>query len=148
KKDAYWEPALEDSLDLTAKLPVIAAFIYRLKYFNETKKPRYNPKWDYGTNFAKMMGVSDKKGYAELMRQYFIIHSEHVSCYVSAHAMLLVGSALSDPFLAFSAALNGLAGPLHGLANQEALAWLIDVRQRFGGVPSREDLKKFAWDTL
>jgi len=82
------------------------------------------------------------------MRQYFIIHSDHESGNVSAHAMHLVGSALSDPFLSFSAALNGLAGPLHGLANQEALAWLIEVRKQFGGVPSREDLRKFAWDTL
>ena len=32
KKDSYWEPALEDSLSLTAKLPVIAAFIYSHKY--------------------------------------------------------------------------------------------------------------------
>jgi citrate synthase len=148
KKDAYWEPALEDSLDLTAKLPMVAAFIYRLKYFGETKKLRYNPKWDYGLNFSKMMGVSDKKGYADLMRQYFIVHSDHESGNVSAHAMHLAGSALADPYLAFSAALNGLAGPLHGLANQEALAWLIEVKDRFGGVPSREDLRKFAWDTL
>lgn len=29
-----------------------------------------------------------------------------------------VASALSDPYLSFAAALNGLAGPLHGLANQ------------------------------
>ncbi len=77
KKDVYWEPALEDSLDLTAKLPVIAAFIYRMKYFGETRKPRYNPSWDYGTNFARMMGVTDKKGYAELARLYFILHSDH-----------------------------------------------------------------------
>ena len=148
KKDVYWEAALEDSLDLTARLPIIAAFIYRMKYFDETKKPRYNPKQDYGLNFARMMKVSDRKGYADLMRQYFIIHSDHESGNVSAHAMHLVGSALSDPFLSFSAALNGLAGPLHGLANQEALAWLIEVRKQFGGVPSREDLRKFAWDTL
>jgi citrate synthase len=62
--------------------------------------------------------------------------------------MHLVGSALSDPFLSFSAALNGLAGPLHGLANQEALAWLIEVKEKFGGIPSRDDLRAFAWDTL
>lgn len=148
KKDEYWEAAFEDSLDLTARLPVVAAFIYRLKYFNETKKPKYNPKWDYGTNFARMMGVDDKKGYAELMRQYFIIHSDHESGNVSAHAMHLVGSALSNPYFSFSAALNGLAGPLHGLANQEALKWLIDVKEKFGGVPTHEDLRKFAWDTL
>jgi citrate synthase len=148
KKDEYWAAALEDSLDLTARLPVVAAFIYRLKYFGETKKPRYNPNWDYGTNFARMMGVTDKKGYAELMRQYFIIHSDHESGNVSAHAMHLVGSALADPYLSFSAALNGLAGPLHGLANQETLHWLIELKKEFGGVPSRDELRKFAWDTL
>ena len=111
KKDAYWEAALEDGLDLTAKLPIIAAYIYRMKYFGETSKPKYNPKQDYGLNFSRMMKVSDKKGYAELARLYFILHSDHESGNVSAHTMHVVGSALSDPYLAFSAALNGLAGP-------------------------------------
>jgi citrate synthase len=148
KKDAYWEAALEDSLDLTAKLPIIAAFIYRMKYFGETSKPKYSPKLDYGANFSKMMKISDKKGYSELARLYFILHSDHESGNVSAHTMHLVGSALSDPYLSFSASLNGLAGPLHGLANQECLGWLMEVHKKFGGVPSREDLYKFAWDTL
>jgi citrate synthase len=140
KKDTYWESTLEDALNLTAKLPVIAAFIYRMKYFGETRKPKYNPKQDYGTNFSRMMGISDRKGYAELSRLYFILHSDHESGNVSAHATHLVGSALSDGYYAFSAGLNGLAGPLHGLANQECLDWLINVRDQFGGVPKREDL--------
>ena len=148
KRDAYWEPALEDSLNLTAKLPVIAAFIYRWKYFGESKKPKYNPNQDYGLNFARMMKVDDKKGYAELMRLYFIIHSDHESGNASAHATHLIGSTLADVYYAFSAGLNALAGPLHGLANQESLSWLLDVHKQFGGVPSRDDLYKFAWDTL
>lgn len=41
-----------------------------------------------------------------------------------------VGSALSDPYFSFSAGLNGLAGPLHGLANQEVLRWLFDVTKK------------------
>src|SRR3990170_1463129 len=148
KKDAYWEPALEDSMNLTAKLPVIAAFIYRYKYFGEKKKPRYNPKLDYGANFAKMMDVADRKGYAELSRLYFILHSDHESGNVSAHLTHLAVSSLADIYSSFSAGLCGLAGPLHGLANQECLAWLLDVHKKFGGVPSRDDLYKFAWDTL
>jgi citrate synthase len=148
KKDAYWEAALEDSLNLTAKLPLIAAFIYRMKYFGETKKPKYNPKQDYGMNFARAMKVEDKKGYAELMRLYFILHSDHESGNVSAHAMHLVGSALADVYQSFSAALSGLAGPLHGLANQEFLGWAIEVKNKFGGVPTRDELYKFSWDTL
>jgi citrate synthase len=148
KKDAYWEPALEDSLDLTAKLPIIAAFIYRSKYLGKQSKPRYNPRQDYGLNFSRLIGVVDRKGYADLARLYFILHSDHESGNVSAHATHLVGSALSDVFYAFAAGLSGLAGPLHGLANQECLAWLLDVHKRFNGVPSREELYKFAWDTL
>lgn len=148
KRDVYWEPALEDSLDMTAKLPIIAAFIYREKYFGEKKKLKYNPKQDYGANFARMMRVPDKKGYADLTRLYFILHSDHESGNVSAHATHLVGSSLADVYFAFAAGLSGLAGPLHGLANQESLHWLLDVHKRFGGVPSREDLYKFAWDTL
>jgi citrate synthase len=99
-------------------------------------------------NFARMMKIDDKKGYAELARLYFILHSDHESGNVSAHTMHLVGSALSDVYLSFSAALNGLAGPLHGLANQECLGWLLEVYKRFNGVPTREDLHQFAWDTL
>jgi citrate synthase len=147
KKDMYWESTLEDALDLTAKTPSIAAFIYRLKY-GDGKEPVYDPKQDYGANFSSMLGVADQKGYAELSRLYFILHSDHESGNVSAHTTHLVGSALSDAFYAFSAGLNGLAGPLHGLANQECLGWLISVRDKFGGVPPREELYKFAWDTL
>jgi citrate synthase len=108
---------------------------------------KYDPKLDYGANFAHMLGVKDEKGYAELARLYFILHSDHESGNVSAHTTHLVGSALSDAYYAFSAGLNGLAGPLHGLANQECLGWLIDVKDKFGGVPRRGS-HKFAWDTL
>jgi len=147
KKDEYWVSTLEDSLDLIAKLPVIAAFIYNFRY-KAGGTPKWDRKQDYGANFARMLGVQDQAGYADLARLYFIIHSDHESGNVSAHATHLVGSALSDAYYAFSAGLNGLAGPLHGLANQECLGWLIAVREQFGGVPSRDDLYKFAWDTL
>lgn len=46
------------------------------------------------------------------------VASDHEGGNVSAHTSHLVGSALSDPYLSFAAAMNGLAGPLHGLANQ------------------------------
>ncbi len=147
KKDAYWEPALEDALNLTAKLPVLAAFIYSLKY-RDGREVKIDPKLDFGANFAQMLGVKDQKGYADLSRLYFILHSDHESGNVSAHATHLVGSSLADVYYAFSAGLSGLAGPLHGLANQECLGWLLDVHKKMGGVPSRDELYKFAWDTL
>jgi citrate synthase len=146
RKDEYWEPMLEDSLNLTAKLPVIAAFIYNLKYQNG-EIPNVNRNLDWGANFAHMLGIADK-GYEELARLYFILHSDHESGNVSAHATHLVGSSLADAYYAFSAGLNGLAGPLHGLANQECLGWLLEVREKFKGVPTKEELRKFAWETL
>ena len=142
----YWDPTYEDAMNLIAKLHTIAAFIYRLKYKDDTPiEP--NPNLDYGKNFAHMMGIDHP--YDELSRLYFILHSDHESGNVSAHTTHLVASALSDPYYAFSAGLNGLAGPLHGLANQEVLRWIQDLMEKMGGkIPSKEDLEKFVWDTL
>ncbi len=146
RKDEYWINTLEDSLNLTARIPAIAAFIYRRKY-KGSFTIQADPTLDWAGNFAHLMGVPGA-GYADLSRLYFIIHADHESGNVSAHATHLVGSALSDVYYATSAGLNGLAGPLHGLANQECLGWLLDVYKKFGGVPSADQLRAFAWDTL
>lgn len=146
RKEEMWEPMLEDALTLTARLPHLAAFIYRLKY----KGGDYiapHPDLDWGANFAYMMGV-DTEEYRDLSRLYFILHSDHESGNVSAHTTYLVASALSDIYYAFSAAMDGLAGPLHGLANQECLNWLRGVMDTFGGVPTHEQMRQYAWDTL
>jgi citrate synthase len=146
RKEGFWEPTLEDSLDLTAKLPAIAAFIYSLKH-RDGKLPDPDPALDWSANFAHLMGVTDPL-YADLSRLYFILHSDHESGNVSAHAAHLVGSTLSDIYYGVSAGMNGLAGPLHGRANQEALSWLEDVYKKYGRVPTPEELRQFAWDTL
>jgi len=146
RREDYWEPMLEDSLDLSAKLPSIAAHIYRVKCTNNAPIEA-DSNLDWGGNFARMMGIADPE-YQELSRLYFIIHSDHESGNVSAHTTHLVGSALSDIYFAFSAGLNGLAGPLHGLANQESLRWLMKVVDRYHGVPTEPQLRQYAWDTL
>lgn len=146
RRDEYWEPMLEDSLNLTAKLPAIAAYIYRLKYLDGQFIPP-DPSLDWAANFAYMLSI-EAEGYKDLSRLYFLLHSDHESGNVSAHTTHLVGSALSDIYYATSAGLNGLAGPLHGLANQECLNWLLSVYKKFNGVPSHDELAQFAWDTL
>ncbi|XP_035765155.1 citrate synthase, mitochondrial [Neolamprologus brichardi] len=74
--------------------------------------------------------------------------SDHEGGNVSAHTSHLVGSALSDPYLSFSAAMNGLAGPLHGLANQEVLVWLTALQKELGGEVSDERMRDYIWNTL
>ncbi len=148
KKEEYWEWTLEDSLNLIAKLPAIAAGIYRMR-FNKGNMIESDPNLDWAGDYAHMLGIKDPKDeFKNLMRLYMVLHSDHEGGNVSAHTCHCVGSALSDPYYAVSAGLNGLAGPLHGLANQECLAWVIKVREKFGGVPSDQDLRQFAWDTL
>jgi len=146
KKDQYWDTMFEDASDLVARLPQIAAFIYRWKYKNGDIIPA-KPGLDMGANFAHMMGI--EKPYDDVARMYFILHSDHESGNVSAHTTHLVASALSDAYYSFSAGLNGLAGPLHGLANQEVLDWLLKFQKQLDGAePTEENIKKALWDTL
>jgi citrate synthase len=142
----YWDPMYEDCSNLLAKLPALGAFIYRHKFKNgDIIKP--DPKLDFGGNFAHMMGIDAP--YDDVARMYFILHSDHESGNVSAHTVHLVGSALSDAFYALSAGINGLAGPLHGLANEEVLRWTQNFMDKLGGKePTEEVIEKALWDTL
>jgi len=142
----YWKPTLEDALNLWAKLPQIGAYLYRMKYKDDTPIDP-DPDLDFGGNFAHMMGA--ERPYDDVARLYFILHSDHESGNVSAHAGHLVASALSDVYYAASSMVNGLAGPLHGLANQEVLRWIQGVMDEMGGkIPSEEEMKEFVWNTL
>ncbi len=142
----YWDSTYEDALNLLAKLPEIAAYIFRMKYRSDTIIPPDN-KLDMGGNFAHMMGID--KPYDDVSRLYFILHSDHESGNVSAHTGHLIASALSDMYYSISGMINGLAGPLHGLANQEVLRWIQGVMDKMGGkIPTEEEMQKFVWDTL
>jgi citrate synthase len=146
-KGKYWDSTFEDSLNLIAKLPQIASTIYRHTYKDGKLTPQ-DSKLDWSGNFAHQLGYKEPM-FSELMRLYLVIHSDHEGGNVSAHATHLVGSALSDPYLSYAAGMNGLAGPLHGLANQEVLRWTLDLMKKLGNKPvSNEELSKAVWDTL
>lgn len=145
-KNDYWDPMYEDSMNLLAKLPEIASYIYA-KLYRDGNRIMSNPNMDLGANFAHMMGIPAP--YDDVSRMYFIIHADHESGNVSAHTGHVVASALSDVYLSISAMINGLAGPLHGLANQEVLRWLQDLIDKMDGkVPTEAQMKQFVWDTL
>ncbi|XP_034237894.1 probable citrate synthase 2, mitochondrial [Thrips palmi] len=146
-KSKYWEVAYEDSMDLIAKLPVVAATIYRNTYKDGKGIGAIDTNLDWSANFTKMLGF-DNPEFNDLMRLYLTIHSDHEGGNVSAHTVHLIASALSDPYLAFAGGMNGLAGPLHGLANQEVLVWLTKVSNALGMSPTDDQLKDFIWKTL
>jgi len=146
KKD-YWNPMYDDAMDLIARLPRIAAYIYRRKYRNnEHIQP--NGLLDWAGNFAHMMGYEDES-FQELMRLYMTIHADHEGGNVSAHTTHLVGSALSDPYLSYAAGMNGLAGPLHGLANQEVVKWIFEMQEELGSdSPTKDQIAAYVQKTI
>jgi citrate synthase len=146
KKD-YWAAVFDDAMDLIARLPRIAAYIYRRKYkLGNHIQP--DGLLDWAGNFAHMMGFEDES-FRELMRLYMTIHCDHEGGNVSAHATHLVGSALSDPYLSFAAGMNGLAGPLHGLANQEVIKWIFEMREALKtDLPTKKQIQTYVKKTL
>ena len=147
-KDEYWEAVLDDGIGLLAKLPALGAGIYRLR-FKKGGLIVPDSSLDWSGNFVRMTGIPDENGdFHKLMRLYFMLHCDHEGGNVSAFSSHTVASALSDPYYAVSAGLNGLAGPLHGLANQECLKFVLSVKDEFAGLPTEEQLKKYCWERL
>ena len=145
-KTDLWKWTLDDGITLLSAIPGIAAGIYRMRY-NKGDRIEPDKTLDWAGNFAHMLGIQDED-FKKLMRLYLMLHCDHEGGNVSAFSSLTVASALSSPFLSVAAGLNGLAGPLHGLANQECLKFVLDVKDHFKTVPSDEDLKDFCWDRL
>lgn len=147
KKPDYWRPTLIDSLNLVAKTPAIAAAIYNIKYHNHDLVPP-SQTLDWSANFAHMIHKDWDEQYKDLCRLFFIIHADQGTGNVSAHTAWLVNSALADVYFSCSAAMNGLAGPLHGRANQDTLEWLLKILDERGCCPDEEELEQIIWDTL
>lgn len=147
KKSDYWDATYEDSMNLIARLPRIAAYIFRRIYHNNDHVlPDISLDW--GGNFAHMLGYNDQ-GFREYIRLFLTIHADHEGGNASAHTTHLVGSTLSDPYLSFSAAMNALAGPLHGLANQEVIRWIQKMVETIGtSKPTKEQIATYVKSTL
>jgi len=146
-KNDYWDAMYEDSMNLIAKLPKVAAYIYR-RVYHQGDHIAADTSLDWGGNYAHMLGHSDVN-FNALMRLYLTIHADHEGGNASAHTMHLVGSTLSDVYYSFSASMNALAGPLHGLANQEVIKWIFEMIEELGtNTPSKEQIKQYIHDTL
>lgn len=148
KKEEYWEYALEDVLDIIAVLPSLAAGIYRLRY-DKGHLINSSHELDWAANLAHMIGLEEnEEEFIKLMRLFMVLHSDHEGGNVSARSCHVIGSALSDPYFSILGGLAGLAGPLHGLANQEGIRFVMDVLKKFNGVPKDEELARYVEETL
>lgn len=147
KRD-YWDATYEDSMNLIACLPQIAAYIYR-RSFHQGNHIKPEDKLDWSSNYAHMLGVTDDPGFKSLMRLYMTIHADHEGGNASAHAVHLAGSTLSDAYYSLVSGINALAGPLHGLANQEVIKWIFEMVDHLGTTkPTAEQIEQYINDTL
>ncbi|PLB41081.1 putative citrate synthase Cit1 [Aspergillus candidus] len=149
-KAEYWEPTFDDSIDLLAKIPRVAALVFRPDAIESVGTQALDGAQDWSHNFAELLGKGDAKNqdFHDLLRLYLALHGDHEGGNVSAHATHLVGSALSDPYLSYSAGLLGLAGPLHGLAAQEVLRWILAMQEKIGTKFTEQDVRDYLWSTL
>ncbi|NLO01878.1 MAG: citrate (Si)-synthase [Bacteroidales bacterium] len=146
-KQYFWDSTYEDVMNLIARLPPIAAYIYRRCFYNDVQiEP--NPRLDWAGNLAHMMGF-DSEDIRRLFRLYMVIHADHEGGNVSAHAAHLVGSALCNPYYAYAAAMTGLAGPLHGFANQDVIHWIFQMIEDLDtDTPTDEQVAAYCKQTL
>ncbi len=146
-KDDYWDASYEDTMNCIARLPRVAAYIYRRSY-KDGKAIAADEKLDWAANYAHMLGIEGDE-FADLMRLYLTIHADHEGGNASAHTTHLIGSTLSDSYLSLAGGMNALAGPLHGLANQEVIKWVFAMLEELGTEdPSEEQIAEYVQRTL
>ncbi len=147
-KTDYWKYALQDAIRLMAVTPSIAAAVYRIKFCGGELIP-YDTNLDWGTNYARMLGIPDANNdFANLIKLYLVLHCDHEGGNASAYTNSVIDSTLSDVYYSTSGAFNALAGPLHGLANQETLNFILEMQKTVGDNITEETISKYAQDTL
>ncbi len=146
-KSEYWDATYEDTMNLIARLPRVAAYIYRRTYHSGNHiQPDISLDW--GANFAHMLGI-EGSDFKNFMRLYLTIHADHEGGNASAHATHLVGSTLSDAYYSLAGGMNALAGPLHGLANQEVIKWVFRMLDTLGTRrPTKDQIADYVNSTL
>lgn len=160
-KSDYWEYTLEDSINLIAKLPGVIGKIYSNTYFGGKTLGELDTKSkDWSHNMATVLGytqnsanvknltATQSQDFINLIRLYCALHADHEGGNVSAHATHLVGSALSDAYLSYSSGVQGLAGPLHGLAAQEVVRFIVEMKKNVTDINDKKQIEDYLWSLL
>jgi len=140
--DISVENVLRQSIDLIAKLPLMAAYSYASKrhYFDHESLILHTPKEGVGTaeNFLHLIrkdGIYTRKE-VELLDLLMVIMAEHGGGNNSSFATHVVSSTGTDTYSAIATAIGSLKGPKHGGANQMVARMLDDIKEH---VPNPED---------
>ena len=118
----------EDGLNLIARIPAVLAAIFRRR---EGWGPRIpsQPELGYVANFVNMLGMpgADPDALTRLLSVYYVLHADHGGGNLSTFTGRAVASGLADMYRSMASAMNGLAGPRHGMANQDCFFMVREI---------------------
>ncbi len=143
------ENIMRQSIELIARLPVMAAYAYHTKrhyYHNETLC-LHPPKSDVSTarNFLYMMRLDGKftELEAETLDLLMVLHAEHGGGNNSAFACRVVSSSGTDTYSAIASAIGSLKGPKHGGANAKVEAMMDDIKKSVKNWSDEDEIAKY-----
>jgi citrate synthase len=132
----------EDCLNLIAKIPTVTASVINTHAgWKTTNSPK--PELGYMENFVHMLGLPEetKAGLTPILKLYNILHFDHGGGNLSAFVGKAVASGLEDMYGSLAAAMNALAGPRHGRANQECLHFIEKLALELGDEYTEKDVE-------
>lgn len=114
----------EDAMNVVAQLPELVAAIYRIR--SGWGDPiQSKPELGYIENFVHMLNPPDTNEHLlQLMKVFNVLHFDHGGGNLSTFVGKAIASGQEDMYGSLMGAMSALAGPLHGMANQECLRFL------------------------
>ena len=147
--DTSLENMLRQSIEIIARLPIIAAHsyaVYRNVYFEKSLN-LHKPHDDIGTaqNFLRVLRSSKQytEEEARLLDTCMIIHAEHGGGNNSTFSCRVLSSSGTDTYSAISAAIGSLKGPLHGGANIKVQQMFDCIKENINDVKDDEEITAF-----
>lgn len=125
---------LRQSIELIARLPVMAAYGYQAKshYHDGNSLYLHSPQLNLSTaeNFLYMIRADNQytREEAEMLDVMLMIHAEHGGGNNSAFATRVVSSSGTDTYSAIAAAIGSLKGPRHGGANAKVMGMMEEIK--------------------
>ena len=140
---------LRQSIDLIAKLPLLAAYSYQVKRhaFNHESLVIHRPIKGVGTaeNFLHLIRPDGKytREEVETLDLLLVLQAEHGGGNNSSFATHVVSSTGTDTYAAISTALGSLKGPKHGGANKMVAEMFANIKAKVGLNYTEEELKAY-----
>ncbi len=147
--DTSLENLLRQSIEVIARLPVIAAQSYAIyrSHFHGASLTLHTPVDDLSTaqNFLRVlrpdMKFTDEE--ARLLDLCMIIHAEHGGGNNSTFSCRVLSSSGTDTYSAIAAAIGSLKGPLHGGANIKVQQMFDCLKENVGDINDDDEVSAY-----